>query len=403
MSSPRRVLLGVCGGIAAYKAAQIVRCLQERGAEVRCILTRAATAFVTPLTLEILSGHQVYQEEYLSANGSGRELHIDAATWGEVLLVAPATAHLLARLALGLADDFLSTTALAFQRRLVVAPAMHENMWNHPAVQGHVRTLRDRGVEFIGPVHGRLASGDEGTGRLEEPEVIAGATLEAERSASWTHRRVLVTAGPTREPIDPVRFLSNRSSGRMGFALAAAAAARGATVRLVSGPVGLDTPIGVERVDVVTAQEMEEAVLATAGDADVIIMAAAVADFRPRESRDQKIKKGEGPPKLELEPTHDILRGLRDAAAGAYRVGFAAETEDFETEAERKLNEKGADMIVVNDVSRSDVGFAARDNEVTILRAGMDAERIPRLPKREVAERILDAVESALERRSDSA
>jgi len=403
MSSPRRVLLGVCGGIAAYKAAQIVRCLQERGAEVRCILTRAASAFVTPLTLEVLSGHHVYQEEYLSANGSGRELHLDAASWGEVLLVAPATAHVLARLALGLADDFLSTTALAFQSRLVVAPAMHESMWDHPAVQGHAQALRERGVEFVGPVHGRLASGDEGTGRLAEPEVIADATLGLGRSASWNRRRVVVTAGPTREPLDPVRFLSNRSSGRMGFALAAAAAARGAAVQLVSGPVALDTPFGVERVDVVTAREMEAAVLAKAADADVIIMAAAVADFRPRERRDQKIKKVDGAPTLELESTHDILRGLGEAAPQAYRVGFAAETEDFEVEAERKLREKGADMIVANDVSRSDVGFAATDNEVTILRAGMGAERIPRLPKREVAERILDAVEAALEARADSA
>src|SRR4051812_12813300 len=282
MNRPLRVLLGVSGGIAAYKSAELVRRLRSRGHEVRCALTRSAVSFVTPLTLEVLSGHQVYQEEYLAATGSGEEAHITAAAWADVLCVAPATTHALARLALGLGDDFLTTTALAFAGPVVVAPAMHSVMWEQEATQGHVGTLKRRGVWFAGPVEGPLASGEVGMGRMAEPEEIVRMIEATGGGGPLAGRTVLITAGPTFEPVDPVRFLGNRSSGRMGFALAAEAVRRGARTILVAGPVALPTPSGVTRVDVVTAREMERAVHEHAPAADLIVMAAAVADFRPR-------------------------------------------------------------------------------------------------------------------------
>ncbi|MGH9381290.1 MAG: bifunctional phosphopantothenoylcysteine decarboxylase/phosphopantothenate--cysteine ligase CoaBC, partial [Thermoanaerobaculia bacterium] len=234
---PRRVLLGVTGGIAASKAPALVRRLREAGCEVRCVLTRAGAAFVTPLTLEVLSGHPVYQEEYLSPGGGGEEVHVAAAAWADLLLIAPATAHTLARLALGLADDFLTTVALVFQGPVAIAPAMHSAMWEHDTVRRHVEQLSRRGVRWIGPVEGPLASGEVGLGRMAEPEEIVAAVIVASDGGLWAGRAVVVAAGPTREPLDPVRFLSNHSSGRMGFALAEAAARRGARVRLVAGPV----------------------------------------------------------------------------------------------------------------------------------------------------------------------
>jgi phosphopantothenoylcysteine decarboxylase/phosphopantothenate--cysteine ligase len=394
--------LGVSGGIAAYKSAAIVRGLQERGAEVRCALTRAGREFVTPLTLEVLTGHAVYQEEYLVANGSGRELHIDAAAWADVLLIAPATAHTLSRLSLGLADDFLSTTALAFTGRVLVAPAMHHAMWHHPTVQANVHELQERGVTVLGPEFGRLASGEEGLGRMAEPEAIVAAALVGPEDSAWGDRRVVIAAGPTHEPLDPVRFLSNASSGKMGFALAAEAAARGARVHLVSGPVSLTTPPAVQRIDVTTAAEMAAAVVEASAGADVVIMAAAVADFRPRAARGEKIKKNDGAPELVLEATEDILARLRDAAPDAYRVGFAAETTDLENEARRKLTEKGAAMIVANDVSQPGVGFGSEDNEVTIVRAGTPPLHIERQSKRDVAGHILDAIDAALAESEDA-
>src|SRR6185436_3004068 len=278
MSRSLRVLLGVSGGIAAYKSAEIVRRLRGRGHEVRCALTRGAVAFVSPLTLEVLTGRAVWQEEYLTATGElirspspqaspqgegarqgGEEAHIAAAAWADVLCVAPATAHTLGRLALGLADDFLTTTALAFTGPVVAAPAMHSTMWDQPAVRENVETLRRRGVRIVGPVEGPLASGEVGLGRMAEPVEIAAAVEEAALPGPLTGRTVVVTAGPTFEPVDPVRFLGNRSSGKMGFSLAAEAARRGARVVLVAGPVHLSTPPGVERVDVITAREMEAA------------------------------------------------------------------------------------------------------------------------------------------------
>ena len=314
MSRSLRVLLGVSGGIAAYKSAELVRRLRSRGHEVRCALTRSAVSFVTPLTLEVLTGHRVYQEEYLAATGSGEEAHITAAAWAEVLCVAPATTHILARLALGLGDDFLTTTALAFAGPVVVAPAMHSVMWEAEPTRQHVEALKRRGVWFAGPVEGPLASGEVGMGRMAEPEEIARAIEAACGAGPLAGRTVLVTAGPTHEPVDPVRFLGNRSSGKMGFALAAEAARRGARTILVAGPVALPTPPGVTRVDVVTAREMEEAVREHAPAAGLIVMAAAVADFRPSRPADRKIKKEQGLPAIELEENPDILAGLRAVA-----------------------------------------------------------------------------------------
>ena len=390
---PLRVLLGVGGGIAAYKAAELVRRLRGRGHEVRCALTRSAASFVTPLTLEVLTGHPVHQEEYLTATGSGEEAHVTAAQWADVLVVAPATAHLLARLALGLADDFLTTTALAFRGPLVVAPALHTAMWEKEPVQEHVAALRRRGVAFAGPVEGPLASGEVGMGRMADPEEIAAAVEAAAGPAgTLAGRRVLVTAGPTFEPLD----LGNRSSGKMGFALAAEAARRGAAVTLVAGPVALATPPGVARVDVATAAEMAAAVAARAPAADLVVMAAAVADFRPRRAAASKIKKEEGIPALDLEPTPDILAGLRDLAPGAVLVGFAAETGDLEANARDKLRRKRADFLVANDVSRSDIAFGSDANEVTVFRPAGEPVALARAPKPAIAAALLDLFGEAL-------
>lgn len=390
MSRPLRVLVGVSGGIAAYKSAELVRRLRARGHEVRCALTRSATAFVSPLTLEVLSGRPVWQEEYLTATGSGEEAHITAAAWAEVLCVAPATAHVLARLSLGLADDFLTTTALAFDGPLLIAPAMHSAMWEKPAVQEHLDALRRRGAWIVGPVEGPLASGEVGMGRMSEPEEIAAAVEAAVGSGPLAGRTVLVTAGPTYEPFDPVRFLGNRSSGRMGFALAAEAARRGARVVLVAGPVRLATPPGVQRVDVTTAREMEGAVREHAPAAGMVLMTAAVSDFRPARPAAAKIKKEAGLPTIELEENPDILAGLRDVAPDAVVVGFAAETNDLERHARAKLERKRVDFLVANDVSRKDIAFDSEANEVTVFRREGEPVFLPRQPKTQLAASLLD-------------
>lgn len=396
MSRRPRVLLGVTGGIAAYKAAEIVRRLTGAGAEVRVALSRSARAFVSPLTLEVLSGQPVYGEEYLEENGSGQELHIAAAAWADVLCVAPATAHVLARLALGLADDFLTTTALAFSGPLVIAPAMHFAMWEKPAVQAHVAALEARGARRIGPVVGPLASGESGMGRMADPERIAAAALRATEPGTLSGRTVLVSAGPTFEPVDPVRFLGNRSSGKMGFALAAEAARRGAHTILIAGPVALGTPPGVERIDVETAAEMAAAVAATAPGADLVILAAAVADFRPKAQAGQKIKKERGIPALDLEPTEDILAGLFRIAPAAVRVGFAAETERLEENARAKLAKKDVHFIVANDVSRTDIAFGRDQNEVVVFSREGEPVPIPRQDKSGVAAALIDLFTRAL-------
>ena len=397
-----RVLLGISGGIAAYKGAYLVRRLRERGIAVRCAPTLAAESFVSPLTLEVLSGERVYGQGYLSRDGGvdGAELHVEAAQWADLLCVAPATANTLARLSLGLADDFLSTTALMFEGPVVVAPAMHDAMWRKPLVAAKVEALSARGALIVGPVEGALASGERGWGRMAEPEAIvdavcrklalpeAGGATPVGPLAGW---RVVVTAGPTYEAIDPVRFLGNRSSGRMGFALARQAALRGAEVTLVTGPVEQETPEGVQRIDVVSAVDMEAALGETAPAADLVVMAAAVADYRPRERADQKLKKSGGDGLvLELEQNPDLLAGLASVAPQAMRVGFAAETEHLEDSARSKLEAKQAHWIVANDVSRPDIGFEAADNEVVVFGQGGSPVRFPKQSKDELAGRLLE-------------
>jgi len=399
-----RVLLGVGGGIAAFKACETVRRLRERGHEVRCALTRAATSFVSPLTLEVLSGQKVYREEYLEPTGTGEELHITCAAWAEVVCIAPATAHLLARLALGLADDFLTTTVLASERPLLLAPAMHSAMWRKPTVAEHVALLRQRGTRFIGPVEGVLASGEIGWGRMAEPEAIVAEIEASAARRDLAGRRVLVSAGPTHEPIDPVRYLGNRSSGKMGFALAAEAAERGAAVVLVAGPVVLATPPGVRRIDVETAREMEAVIAAEAPSSDLIVMAAAVADFRPRHRSERKIKKGQGAPAaIELELNPDILSGLARLAPSALRVGFAAETQDLAAAAAAKLEQKGADLIVANAVGGDQNVFGSDDNEVLVFRRGQPPLALPRRAKRRIATALFDLLVEELTARAGEA
>ena len=389
-----RILLAVSGGIAAYKAPDIVRRLRERGAEVRCALTRAGSAFVSPLALEVVSGHRVWSDDYLQALGRGEEEHIEAAAGADLLLAAPATAYLVARLALGLADDFVTTTALAFPGPLAVAPAMHPHMWHHEATRGHVETLRRRGATFLGPVDGPLASGESGIGRMLDPEQIADAILGLhglEASRGLAGRRVLVTAGPTWERLDPVRYLGNRSSGRMGFALAAEAARRGAEVVLVSGPVALETPPRVERVDVESAEDLHREVLARVEGCDLFLMAAAVADYRPDHTADHKLKKEKGPPTFALVENPDVLRAVVATAGGrALVVGFAAETDDLDGHARAKLARKGCDFLVANDVSRTDIAFGSDWNEVVVYGREAEPVRLPRQTKEHLAGALLD-------------
>ncbi len=401
-----KVALGVCGGIAAYKAAELVRLLQERGIKVQVVMTRAAQEFVRPLTFAALSGEKVITGLF----GAGAEEpnidsaveHIAVAQSIDALVVAPATADTLAKFAQGLADDFLSTLFLATTAPVVVAPAMNVNMWDHAATRANLATLRERGVRVVEPDAGYLACGMVGPGRLASNEAIVAVTLEALGAAQdLAGETVLITAGPTREPIDPVRFLSNRSSGRMGYALAEAALRRGARVILVSGPTALTPPAAAEVVPVETAAEMRDAVLARFPEASVVIKCAAVADYRPKQSAQEKIKRRSGL-SLELEPTADILAELAVRRASQVLVGFAAETENVLENARAKLRSKGADVIVVNDVSRRGVGFDSDRNAVTILSAGGEVE-VPETSKWEVAHRVLDAVVRLRLQRSQAA
>lgn len=392
------VLLGVTGGIAAYKAAPLVRLLRADGHQVRCACTAAAEQFVTALTLEVLSGAPVYRQEYLAANGSGEELHITAAEWADVVCIAPATTHTLVRLAWGLADDFLTTTLLAFSGPLVVAPAMHSQMWDKPTTRLAISRLRERGTQIVGPATGRLASGEIGVGRMEEPEAIAAAVRRATSGGSLVGRRVLISAGPTHEAIDPVRFLGNRSSGRMGFALAQSAADRGAHVDLVSGPSSLATPAGVNRHNVTSAREMQAALSEKAASADLLIMCAAVSDYRPKTSAGEKIKRaGRQEMTLELVQNPDLLAGLSELARGAVRVGFAAETESVEAEARAKLERKGVHFLCANDVSRADIGFESDENEVIVFDDRGRRTHLPKAPKVEIAARLLDLFSERLD------
>jgi phosphopantothenoylcysteine decarboxylase / phosphopantothenate---cysteine ligase len=392
-----RVLLGVTGGIAAYKAAQVARLLVGAGATVDPVLTAGARRFVGPATFEGLTGRRVRQDVW---DDIPAETHVALGRAADVALVYPATAHVLAKLATGLADDLLTTTLLAATCPLVVAPAMHTEMWQHPATRHNVEVLRSRGVHVLGPDEGPLMGGDVGPGRVVAPEA-AVAALErlVAAAADLAGRIVVVTAGGTREPIDPVRYLGNRSSGRMGVALAAAAARRGATVHLVAGPTDLATPAGVTRHDVTTAEQMRAAVLSLAAAADVVIKAAAVADFRPASVATSKVKKEAGVPTIELVRTPDILAELgasREPGDPPLLVGFAAETDDVEAHGRAKLERKRADLLVVNDVSATDAGFEVDTNRVVILGRDGSRSEVPLAGKDAVAERILDEVVARL-------
>ena len=385
------VALGVSGGIAAYKACEVVRGLSRSGCDVQVLMTPNATRFITPLTLQTLSRRRVLLDPFdLSTDETIQ--HIDLVRKAAALVVAPATASVLARFAHGVADDLLSTFYVAVTQPVVVAPAMNTRMWLHPATQANLGILRGRGVQAVDPDEGWLAEGETGWGRLAAPDRIVEVTLAAaRRTTQLAGRTVLVTAGPTREVIDPVRVLSNRSSGRMGYALATALARRGARVVLVSGPVDLPAPHGVEIVRVETAGEMREAVLARRGEADAVFMAAAVSDYVPVAST-SKIKRNGGPRALTLEEGPDILAELGRVRGREVLVGFAAETDDVVRNARKKLSAKNVDFIVANDVSRPGVGLESDRNAVTILSRDGSSVDVPEGPKSGVAEAILDRV-----------
>jgi phosphopantothenoylcysteine decarboxylase/phosphopantothenate--cysteine ligase len=395
------VALGVGGGIAAYKAAELARALMERGCSVQVLMTAAAEEFIRPLTFASLTGKKVITN--LFAAGSGEDTlssaieHIRVAQENEILVVAPATADLLAKFAHGLADDFLTTTYLAFTGRVVLAPSMNTNMWNHPATHENLRILRGRGHVIVEPGDGVLACGMVGPGRLAEPEMIAEAVAGLAATAREVHRDlegevVLVTAGPTQEPLDPVRYLSNRSSGKMGYALAEEAAARGARVVLVSGPVALTAPKGVEVIRVHTATEMRKAVMDRMAESTMILKAAAVADYHRANAPKQKEKKTSARLSLELDPTPDILAEAGKKKGDRLLVGFAAETENLIEEARRKLENKNCDMVVANLVSQEGIGFESDENEVTLVLRTGETIPVPRSAKHAIAKRIFDEI-----------
>lgn len=384
----RRILLGVSGGIAAYKSCELVRRLRDLDAEVRVVMTEGATHFVSPTTFQALSG-QAVRVSLWDAQAEAAMGHIELARWAERILVAPASADLLARLAHGMADDLLTTLCLASAAPLYLAPAMNQQMWAHPAVQANIATLRQHGAQLLGPAVGDQACGDVGSGRMLEPHELRDALVASFGSRSLAGLKVLVSAGPTYEDIDPVRFIGNRSSGRMGFAVAEAAARAGAEVTLVAGPVSLATPAGVaRRVDVRSAAQMHAAVLATAAQADVYIGAAAVGDYRPLEVSAQKLKKHDGGDLvLQLAENPDILASLSAQTAHPFLVGFAAETHDVASYAQGKLRHKGLDMIAANQVGDG-LGFEAADNALTLYWAD-GAVELPRTSKAELARQLI--------------
>lgn len=396
MLTGRRVVVGVTGGIAAYKACELVSRLKKRGAEVRVVLTEHACQFVAPLSFETLSGNPAYTDSFDRKYEIG---HVSLAKWADLFIVAPATANCMAKMACGIADDLLSTTFLAMTAPVLLAPAMNCAMWRNAATQANLRTLLERGVRTVGPESGHLACGDADVGRMSEPETIveaAEAILNPRQDLEGL--RVLVTAGPTVERIDPVRYITNRSTGKMGYAIAEAAARRGARVTLVSGPTALDAPEGVELVPIESSAQLCEAVLGRGAAADVVIQAAAPADFRPKHVAGEKIKKtGEGMI-LEMESTTDIAAELgRRKRPGQILVAFAAETNDVLENARGKLARKNADLIVANDVSRSDAGFGVDTNIVTLI-SRADVRPLEKMTKRAAADAILSRVLELRER-----
>ncbi|HEX4882461.1 MAG TPA: bifunctional phosphopantothenoylcysteine decarboxylase/phosphopantothenate--cysteine ligase CoaBC [Porticoccaceae bacterium] len=390
----KRVLLGVTGGIAAYKSAELLRRLQQAGAEVRVAMTAAATEFVAPLTFQALSGHPVHLD-LLDPAAEAAMGHIELARWADVILVAPASADFLARLVHGEAPDLLAATCLASRCPVAVAPAMNQGMWGKPVTAENLDQLRARGIRVFGPASGYQACGDVGAGRMEEPETLAANLTELFASGALDGRKLVITAGPTREAIDPVRYLSNHSSGKMGYALAAAAVDAGAEVVLVSGPVALAVPERVRHIAVTSALEMLDACLAEVADADVFIAAAAVADYRPRVAAGQKIKKSNAPLTIELELNPDIVATVAALPQRPFVVGFAAETENLLDNARGKLSRKGLDLVIANDVSDPGIGFGSDDNQVLVV-ASRGTRRPPRLPKAQLARLLIEQVAQAL-------
>jgi len=389
------IALGVGGGIAAYKAAELARALMTRGFTVNVVMTRASEEFIRPLTFAALTGRKVITNLFSASSAedtlSSAIEHIRVAQENDILVVAPATADLLAKFAHGLADDFLSTTYLAFTGPVVLAPAMNTNMWNHPATQANLRTLRDRGHLIVDPDDGALACGMVGPGRLADPDSIADAVAHLiTKKRDLEGEVVLITAGPTQEPLDAVRYLSNRSSGKMGYAIAEDAAARGARVILVSGPVSLPEPANVEVIQVQTAAQMFEAVMLHLEESTIIIKAAAVADYHRSDAPQYKVKKTAARMSIELDPTVDILAELGRKKGDRLLIGFAAETENLIAEARRKLESKNCDMVVANLVSQEGIGFDSNENEVVLVTRHADPVPVHRAPKRAIAARILD-------------
>lgn len=399
---PRRVLLAISGGIAAYKAPELLRALCKAGHEVRCALTPEAERFVSALVLQSLSGQSV-RRDLFDAGEEGEIDHIGLADWAELVVVAPATANLMAKMAHGLADDLVTAVLLATRAPVLLAPAMNVNMWSHPATQTNLAILRSRGVELVGPDAGELACGWEGLGRMSEPTRIAEAVQSRLTAKSLVGERVLVTAGGTTEAIDSVRAITNRSSGKMGFAIAAEAARRGAEVVLVAGLTSLATPFGVRRIDVESALAMRDAVLSEFEGASIVVKAAAVADFRPASAADRKLKKEDLPAsgtlQLELVQNPDILAEICRNKGSRIVVGFAAESHDVVAAAQRKLARKGCDLIVANDISRPDSGFDVDQNAVVFVWPGQQVEELPLLDKSGVAAQLLDRIEKLRVRR----
>lgn len=392
---PRRILLAISGGIAAYKAPELVRGLRRAGHDVRCALTPEAARFVAPLSLQAVSGHSVRQDLF-DPGEEGEIDHIGLADWADLILVAPCTANLMAKMAHGLADDLVTAVLLATRAPVMVAPAMNVNMWNHPATQANLEVLRGRGLTIVGPESGELACGWEGQGRMSDPAQLVEAVDSLLAPKTLVGDRVVVTAGGTVEPIDAVRSITNRSSGKMGFAIAAEAARRGAEVVLIAGATGLPTPVGVRRVDVGSAIEMRDAVLGEFDEATIVVKAAAVADFRPAESIERKIKKedlgDDGRMVLEFVQNPDILAEVSARKGDRTIVGFAAESHDVIAAAKRKLLRKGCDLIVANDISRADAGFDVDENAVYFVWPNGEVEELSLLPKPGVAAELFDRV-----------
>ena len=386
----KRILLGVSGGIAAYKSVSLLRLLQKAGAEVRVVMTQAAQRFVQPLTFEALSRHRVYVDLF-PESGDPEVVHVQLGKWADWVVVAPATADFIGKMAHGLADDVLTCVLLATEAPVLIAPAMESQMWEHRAVRDNVRTLRNRGCEMVAPGAGPLASGAQGIGRMAEPEEIAevvGALAGA--AQSLVGRRIVVTAGRTEQPIDPVRFITNRSTGKMGYAIAEQARRRGAEVTLISGPTELTAPTGVSMVSIRTVAALKAATIRAYQNADALIMTAAVLDFRPEEVAESKIKKRDGGLSLRLLPNEDFLIPLGENKGERVIIGFALETDDALANARKKLAEKHLDLIVLNELNVEGAGFGGDTNVVTLIAPHRDAVALPLMSKRDVADRILD-------------